>query len=195
MQRSGSWVAVVGMLAAGVLGGCDASSDDPTTAPTPSPSVSSTSASPSPTPTPSVTASGPDIPAAARAQTPAGAEAYMKYFFDQFNVAYTEPRAGLIKSMGTTACEFCSKSEVRAVELVEGKQRYAQAPVRLGEAKSFGGAPKNEQYVHIEFTQVAATIVDSSGRKVSQVAEANAGANAALTWSDGRWFVRGIEKG
>ncbi|QIM20618.1 hypothetical protein G7075_04740 [Phycicoccus sp. HDW14] len=183
------------MLAAGILVGCDSSSDDPVVTPSPSPSVSSSSPSPSPSSSPSVTESGPQIPAAAREKTPKGAEAYVKYFFDQFNLAYTRPQVGLIESMSTPGCEFCSKSEVRAVGLAEDRQRYAQNPVKLEEAVSFGGAPKNEQYVRIRFTQVAATIVDSNGRQVSQVAEGTATANAALRWSGSRWFVRGIEKG
>src|SRR5450759_207227 len=68
----------------------------------PGPSSSRTTGSP-PTPTapaPTVSVSSttaptidPNIPAAARAHTPAGAEAFVKYFFERLNAAWTAPHA------------------------------------------------------------------------------------------------------
>ncbi len=72
---------------AGVLAGCQS---EGTPSATTSPSASVTSASPSPSassPSPSASASV-DIPAAARVKSDKGAEAFVRYFFDQVNTAW-----------------------------------------------------------------------------------------------------------
>lgn len=196
MTRGSHWVVAGAALGTVLLAGCDSSGgDQPSPSPTPSASSVSPSASSSPSPSLSPSASGSEIPAAAREQTPAGAEAYVEYFFDQFNVAWTKPQPGLIKSMGTSGCEFCANSEDTTQKLADKKQKYAEDPVRLNEAQSFGGAPEGEQYVRIKFTQSGARVVDSSGKEVARDKKLTADANAALRWVDQRWLVRGIERG
>ena len=159
MRRAVRWV-VAGVLAAAVLGGCDSSSEDPVGTPTPSPSASSSSASPSASPTPSPTASGPEVPAAAREKTDAGAEAFVKYFFDQFNVAWTKPEAGLISSLSTKDCKFCSTTETQAKWLVDNKQRYDKLPVTLLDMEAIAGAPDGQIYLTGTLRQNATNIVE-----------------------------------
>lgn len=196
MTRGSRWVVAGAALGTVLLAGCDSSGgDQPSPSPTPSASSVSPSASPSSSPTPTPSESGPQIPAAAREQTPAGAEAYVEYFFDQFNVAYKGPKPGVIEALGTHDCEFCAKSEARAVALASEGQRYAGDAVTVDGVSSFGGAPEGQQYVRIEFTQLAATVVDEDGKQVDKVTKGSAVGNAAVVWREGRWFVRGVEKG
>ncbi len=186
---------VVGVLGVVVVAGCSASGGSPT-APTPSPDATpsmSVSASPSASPSPSPSPSGPDIPAAARQQTDAGAEAFVKYFFEQFNVAWTEPRPGLIASLSDPDCQFCAKSETTARRLADQSQRYERAPLTLEKAEPFAGAPGNEAYLYVEFTQHGADIVDANGNRVGGDQRGDARANAALKWSGEGWRVLGIE--
>ena len=85
---------VVGLVAVvGVLAGCESEATPPATT---SPSASVTSASPSPSassPSPSASPSV-DIPAAAREKSDKGAEAFVRYFFDQVNLAWTSAGPG-----------------------------------------------------------------------------------------------------
>ncbi len=82
-------VTLVGLaVVVGVLAGCQSEETPPATT---SPSASVTSASPSASassPSPSASASV-DIPAAARVKSDKGAEAFVRYFFDQVNTAWT----------------------------------------------------------------------------------------------------------
>ncbi len=193
--RGVRWTAVMGMLGAVALAGCDSGGDDPVVSPTPT--ASSTSASPSasssPSPTPSST--GPDIPAAARAHTPAGAEAFLRFYFDQINVAYMKPQPRLLSSLSTPDCEFCRRSEATAAELAKARQRYSTRPVSVKTASSFGGAPAGGQYLHLVFVQHGAKVVDSAGVVVDTDSRLTAEANAALRWEAGAWKLQGIEKG
>ena len=76
-------------VGAAVLAGCQSNAEPPvgtTPAASVSPSASSSSSSPTSSPSPSV-----EIPAAAREKSEKGAEAFVRYFFDQVNVAWTKP--------------------------------------------------------------------------------------------------------
>ena len=177
------------------LGGCTGESD-----PDPSPSAGSasatSSASPSvtPSPSPSVTASGPEIPPSAREQTEAGAIAYAKFFFDQVNTAWTEPRAGLIASLSDPECDFCSASESDAGYLVKERQRYQTDPSELLEVEPISGAPEGQQYLAIRLEQKNARIVDEAGVVVSSDERLVVDRYMALVWSDGRWLTLEVEK-
>lgn len=183
------------VVSGGALGGCTGGAE-----PDPSPSVSSGSSSSSasvsvtPSPSPSVTASGPEIPAAAREQTEAGAIAFAKFFFDQFNIAWTEPRAGLIESLSDPECQFCRKSEESALGFVADGQRYAAAPVEVRDVEPIAGAPNGQQFLAATFEQKASRIVDSSGVVIKPVKAQVGERYVVLVWADGRWWLREMER-
>ncbi len=193
MTRTVRWV-MAGVLAAGVLGGCDSSAEDPVETPTPSPSVSSSSASPSTSPSPSPTASGPDVPAAAREKTDAGAEAFVEYFFDQFNVAWTKPEAGLISNLSTEDCKFCATTETQAKWLVDNKQRYDKLPVTLLDMEAIAGAPEGQIYLTGTLRQNETNIVDESGAVTRTDAKKSLPRNIGLKWQGDRWLMFAVEK-
>lgn len=183
-----------GLLALVVVTGCDASGDPEGTA-SPSVSSASPSASPSPSPTPSASPSGPEVPAAARKQTPAGAEAFLRYYFDELNRVSMVPDPGVLGSLGTSDCEFCQRNETTIKSLADAGHRYVTEPTRVTAAEAFGGAPKDAQYVHLEFDQLGAKIVDEAGTKVGEDKKLEAKANAALRWQGGSWKLQGVERG
>lgn len=193
--RSGMTVALA--LVAALGAGCDSS---PGPAPTSaSPSTSST-ASPSPSPsgsaspTPSPTETGPDIPAAARKKTDAGAEAFVKYFFDQFNVAWTKPEPGLIKSLSDPECQFCKKTEDTAKFLAKEGQKYKSDPATFVSAEVFGGASESEQFTDVRLTQNRVDIVDRDGKVVATDPKKALHYYVTLRWSGDRWRLLELEK-
>lgn len=184
---------LAGAAAVAVLvAGCQSEGPAPST----SPSGSSTSptVSPSVAVTPSATESGPQIPAAAREQTEAGAIAFTQYFFDQVNVAWTEPRAGLIASLSDPKCQFCKASENDAAFLVDERQRYEGPPAELLEIEAIVGAPEGQQFLAIKLEQKGVRIVDSSGAVVGSDKRLVVDRYVALVWSEGRWVTLEVEK-
>lgn len=91
-------VAVVGLWAA-LLSACSSGSDP---APVTLPSLTAT-------PTPIVTLE--PVPPAATALTPQGAEAFVRYFFDQMNEAFRTSNASLIDALSTPDCITCNNYE------------------------------------------------------------------------------------
>ncbi|MBM6400252.1 DUF6318 family protein [Phycicoccus sonneratiae] len=185
--------AVVAMLAAGVLAGCD-SADDPVVTSTPSASSSSASPTPSPSPSPSVTESGPQIPAAAREQTDAGAEAFVKFYMEQFNVAWTKPEAGLVAKFSAKDCKFCATVETQAKWLVDNKQRYDKAPVTLLDIQAISGAPEGQIYLTGTLRQNQTRILDESGAVTRTDPEKTLPRNIGLKWQEGVWLMFAVER-
>ncbi|WP_392542449.1 DUF6318 family protein [Oryzobacter telluris] len=175
--------------AALVLGGCQSEDAPPAT---PSPSVTSPSPSPSPSPTPSASPTGGDVPAAARENTKKGGEAFVRYFFDQVNVAWTQPKAGVIAELGEPKCEFCVNTEETAAFLVKEKQRYDQDPLSLARVEGLT-APEGQLYFFVEGTQNRASIVDASGKVLATDPKKPLRMNVAIRWATDRWSFVGAE--
>jgi hypothetical protein len=97
----------------------------PTTTPAPTTPASPTTVS---------TTIDPNIPAAARANTPAGAAAFVKYFHDQLNVAWGKPRAGLLNPLSLPACKTCRPLEDNATDMVTTRRHMVGDAVRIDSA-------------------------------------------------------------
>jgi len=116
------------------------------------PDASSTRTSPSTsTPAPTVSVSSttaptidPNIPAAARAHTPAGAEAFVKYFFERLNVAWTAPRAGILSPLCQASAIACTAFEKTATRLTNAGHHYDGNPLTIGFIGPLG-VPSTEQ--------------------------------------------------
>ena len=192
----GRALAVGAALGVVVLGGCDSAAE---TTPSASPSTSltstSASASPSPTSTPSPTPSeASTIPAAARKRTPEGAEAFVKYFFDQYNEAWTRPEPGLISDLSSPDCDFCRKAEKTSKLLLSRGDRYDSAPVTVRSTESLAGAPEPEVYVFVELIQNESDILSEEGEVVHSDPRMRIPSNVAVRWSGGRWMVVAVEE-
>lgn len=187
--------AVVALAGADAMGGCTGEE-----APVPSPSASSASvtASGSPsvsaTPSPSVSPTGPEIPAAAREQTEAGAIAYTKFFFEQFNRAWTEPRAGLIESLSARECVFCKTTEETAAFLVGAGERYQSRPMEVLSAEAIVGAPEGRQFLVVNIEQKRVDIVNAAGNVVDTDARKVFERYVVLSWSTDHWLMFEVEK-
>ena len=184
--------AAVALGAALVLGGCQAEGTPPTASPTSSPSVSSASSSAPGSPSPSPTESS-AVPAAAREKSEKGAEAFVRYFFDQVNRAWTTPEAGLIARLSVDDCEFCTKTEQTAAFLTKEGQRYETAPVTVSTYAAFAGAPKDQHYFSLELTQNRSRILDESGAAVATDPKKDTRFNVAVKWTPDGWRMLGVE--
>ena len=184
----------VAILAASILlsacgGGAkpdpSASSSSPTTSTsTPTVSVSPTTASPT---------ADPNIPAAARAHTPAGAAAFVKYFHDQLNVAWRQPRAGLLAPLSLPGCKTCTALEDNAADLVAKHEHVSGDPVRIDAVNLSDPASNGDQRLIITGAQLRTSVVDSKGQKVRDIPEAKIRSVAMTRWTASGWRVSEIK--
>ena len=186
MKKYSSALLAVPLAASMLLAGCggDAKPDaSSSSSPTSSPTTSST-------PTSSPTAAGPkvdpNIPAAARANTGAGAEAFTKYFFAQLNVAWATPKAGLVAALSVPACKTCAAFEGTATELEAKRQHYRGDVFSVSSINLLGVGPRGHELLVVGRQEAGAT-VDQAG-KVIETSAAQAGKFViSLRWTDGAW--------
>jgi len=178
-------VALVALSAS--MAGCNGGGD-----PTPSPTVTSSSpgaspsvsASPSPSPSPLVS-----IPAEAMQQTPEGAVAFVKYYFDQVNRAYQTPDSNVLPPLGDPGCLSCAALQSNAAEYVSLNQRFASQAVEITEASVQGSSGPGQMNVAIQLHQFPAAVVDHTGNVVSTKDDATVNRTVAVVWKGDRWFV------
>jgi hypothetical protein len=109
------------------------------------------------------------------------------------NVAWTEPRPGLIASLSDPACEFCADIEQTSLDLAQQSERYNERPVSLGALDRRAGAPDDQYFFEVLLVQHAAEVVDPRG-KVVRTDEAGQGASlVGVKWTQGGWRLLGVE--
>ena len=165
-------LSVAGLASMAACGGNDGSSGLTSTSSTATSSSSSTRGSAGPTSssttdktsTPTATGARANIPEAAMKNTNAGAEAFVRYYSDQLNLAYRKGSPAPIDGLGTKNCEFCNLfiSELRAIE-----KRGTHYESRVHDLKIIGTGPAkraSDITVVTEITELDSRQVYSTGR-------------------------------
>jgi hypothetical protein len=130
-----------------------------------------------------------DVPVAARQHSEAGAEAFVRFYIDQLNIAWTTPRVGLLRGLSDPGCKSCSAFEGTASRLLAAGHHYAVAPVTVTSVSAYGGAPAQEQLLRATGTQNRADVVDQAGRTVSTDPLEPMKWDVLLAWEGARWRV------
>jgi len=182
------WAVTLSALVLTAACGGQAKPEASSSRPAPTAGTMTTASSPATSSTPAI---DPNIPTAARAHTPAGAEAFVRYFLTRFNAAWSGPQAGLISSLSDTECKTCANWEDTARDLSSKNRRYSADPFSL----QFVGATTNTlnvQQVIARGVQQPRHIVDSAGHSVDAKARKELQFEFALTWRDGTWWAHTI---
>ena len=153
----------VAILAASILlSACGGGAKpDPSSSTSPSPTTSTSAPPRSASPTTAGPTIDPNIPAAARAHTPAGAEAFVRYFYSQLNIAWSKPQAGLITSLSAKTCKTCAALEGTAVDLAAKGSHYRGEVLTV---ETIGSISESEVLVVGE--QPIGSVIDSKGAVV-----------------------------
>jgi Family of unknown function (DUF6318) len=189
VKRTSAALMAVPLAASMLLAGCggDAKPDSPSSS---TPTSSSTTAAPTTTapPTSASPTTDPNIPVAARAHTPAGAEAFVRYFYSQLNVAWSKPQAGLISALSVPTCKTCLAFEGTAADLASKHQHYRDDVFVVKSVGSIG-----ESEVLVVGTQPPGAVVNNNGSVVKSRTQAQpAKFSVTVAWSSQGWRISEI---
>jgi hypothetical protein len=183
----------VPLAASMVLTGCGGDSKPHASSP------STTSASPTTASTPTASASAtasrttdPNIPAAARAHTPAGAQAFVKYFFERMNVSWTEPKEGILSPLCQPSSKACAAYEKTAARLSKEGHRYDGNPVTI---KYIGvlDATNNKCDVLVTLVQERRSEIDKTGKVIVTDKRKDFKAEVEMLYTAHEWSVATIK--
>ena len=122
-------------------------------------------------------------------QTPEGAVAFVRFYFDQVNKAYTAPDNTLLPPLGESGCKSCAALQSNADEYVSLGHRYASKGVEVRDVAAAEGAPGGQQFVTFMLHQLEASVVDSTGQVVSTKEDQEVERKMLLLWKGDRWSV------
>ena len=187
-----------GLALAVTLTGCAAESAAPEpTTPVPTPAAPSSSVATSVTAAPaaSPTSAAPDfpegLPAAAKKHTKDGAVAFVKYFIDQVNQAWTSPDASRLEGMCLTTSKACAAFVDDARELEAKNRRYDGEPVTVVSTEPMGTI-EGSQRVLVQLIQEKRNVVDSTGRRVKTDPREELRLLALVRWGQSGWQLASI---
>jgi len=162
----------------------------------PGPSSSSTATSSPTTSAPPTTASpttDPNIPVAARANTPAGAEAFVRYFYSQLNLAWSKPQAGLISVLSTPSCKTCANFEAEASKSVAKMEGVVGQSIVLDSVDTSDATNSARMTVLAIGYQPKTIVVDATGKTVETLQRERVRTLVTVQWDADGWRIGEIQ--
>lgn len=200
--RSHARLAALGMALSALVAGCgDSEESDGTANPAATTSVTETATeSPTDTPTtePSGTSALPPLPEEATQNTPEGAEAFIRYYFDFANDLYQNPPP--VEEIGDIVgpdlvdpeCISCQTLRTELSQLSENGQRTLGDLYTVDSIERIGGGPPDVQRFNLVMTLNDYVIEDSEGEQFEYSGNQVEGVGAA-TWTGEQWVIYGME--
>jgi predicted lipid-binding transport protein (Tim44 family) len=183
----------VALLAASmVLAACGGAKPDSSASRTTGSPPTATATAPTTSASPTATAD-PNIPAAARAHTPAGAEAFVRYFYAQLNLAWSKPQAGLISGLSSPTCKTCSNFEEEAAKSVAKNERVVGQSIVLDTVGTSDASNPAKMTVLAIGYQPKTIVVDSSGKTVQTLQRESVRTLVTVQWHDVGWRLGEIQ--
>jgi len=143
------------------------------------------------TPTPTVTPSpSPTLPAAAGKPTRTSAAAFTKHWFAAYNHATWSLTSAELKPLSDPKCVFCNRAMKTVDSLKAANHRVEGGRITFASVRATSGTPEKGMRVETLYDQVAATVLDANGAKVS-TSPAAKGAKmlVAVRWTGKQWVV------
>ena len=203
--RAGAVAAVSAVVLVGCNGGTEV--EDPPTTASPSAPTSSPESSPSPTETesteepttegptdePTEASALPELPEAAKENTPEGAEAFIRYYFDVANFALTKPEPGLVPKIASDECVSCATLEAQVADLSQQGQRATSNPYEIKSMALVGGTTQDVELFNMVVALPATTIESRDGTVSDPSQEAEYSGTGGARWEGGRWELLDLD--
>lgn len=190
VRRTSAALLAVPLAASMLLAGCGGDSKPNASRSSPASSSPTTTAAPSTTSgSPTSTASpttDPNIPAAARAHTPAGAEAFTKYFFAQLNRSWSTADPSLLPPLSEPGCKTCGAFTSSAASFRSKTQHYKGEVFSVTSIGALGKGLKGEE-VLVVGEQEPGAIVDQAGTVITASVRQAGKFLISLAWTGRGW--------
>jgi Family of unknown function (DUF6318) len=176
-----------------LLSACSGGAKPDPSASTSSPTTSTSAPSSSVSPTTASPTIDPNIPAAARAHTPAGAEAFVRSFYSQLNIAWSKPQAGLISGLSAKTCKTCANFEQEAQKSVSKNERVIGPSIILANVSTSDATNPAKMTVLAIGYQPQTIVVDARGKTVQTLKRETVRTLVTVQWDSERWRIGEIQ--
>lgn len=136
----------------------------------------------------------PAYPAAAKKQSRAGAEAFIRYYFAAVNYSWMKPDALILRDLGEETCKSCKSLSVTAEELVAKNEKYISLPLRVTGIEYALGDDVNMRFV-VDIQQLRSERVSAAGDVVGVDRQKSLKRIVGVEWGVDRWRIDLIGEG
>lgn len=133
------------------------------------------------------------MPEEARADTQAGAVAFVRHFFAKVNASYATGQTGLLRPLTTTRCSACPSVEAGIAAALGPGRHTVSEPMLLREVTP-SNEPRRvgETLVDVLFTLRPTKLVDASGAPAGALKEVRGIYLVSVVRDTAGWRVDGI---
>lgn len=127
----------------------------------------------------------------AKKQTDAGAVAFVEYFWETVNYAWTMPDDAILKPLSAPECGTCRNLEASASRFAKSGEHFSSPPMTATDPKLVY-LVGNEAQAILKVQRKNAELIDEQGNVVTENTEGPiADRSVKLKW-DGHWVVTAI---
>ena len=190
-RKTSAALLAVPLAASMLLAGCGGDTK-PNASPSSTAGSSPTTTTPAPTATPASPTStagpktDPNIPATARAHTPAGAEAFVRYFFAQLNRSWSSADPSLLPPLSEPGCKTCGAFTSSAASFRSKNQHYKGEVFSVTHIGALGEGLKGQE-VLVVGKQEPGAIVDQAGGVIKSSVRQAGKFLISLHWTGKGW--------
>ncbi|MDN5795203.1 MAG: DUF6318 family protein [Intrasporangium sp.] len=132
------------------------------------------------------------IPKEAQAETPKGAEAFVRFYFDQLNAAFREGDPGLVEGLTTQECIVCNAMLEGVKDVRAKQQRYDSDLITVKSASVMDFVSSNRR-VLVQAKQNPVRVLDAKGGIV-ETAPKGSGSYVVSLEHEGHWRVTRLQE-
>ena len=119
--------------------------------------------------------------------------AFLRFWFEQVNVAYTKPDATIIPALSTAECKSCANLAEEPIEYEAKGYRMAPAPgLPLADMQSLGTSPDGKTRISFTLSQRSVQVVDPAGKVIESQKGNTVKRVALLAWEGDKWLMDGL---
>jgi len=189
VKKTSAALLAVPLAASMLLAGCGGDSNPDASRSSTASSSPTTTAAPTTSTSPTATVAptiDPNIPAAARAHTPAGAEAFVRYFFAQLNRSWSTADPSLLPPLSEPGCKTCGAFTASAAKYRSQEQHYKGEFFSVTSIAALGEGLKGQE-VLVVGQQEPGAIVDQSGTVIESSVRQAGKFVVSLHWTGKGW--------
>ncbi|GAB3598378.1 hypothetical protein GCM10027446_28450 [Angustibacter peucedani] len=138
---------------------------------------------------PSPTASTGEVPAAARANTAAGAEAFARYYFDRMNQALVEPETTDLAGLSAKTCSSCANLERNIALFRQDGEHLSAEPYLVTDFVELPESTTAHRAFQFALRQRKTYVLDRAGRRGRVQPEERHLAEVLLDRTDAGWVT------
>jgi hypothetical protein len=132
------------------------------------------------------------VPKAARQHTNKGAEAFVRYYNQQLNIAWSKPKTGLLKPLSLSSCKSCEGYESQAEQAADSGEHLDGPGSQIESIEITAGGSNDTLRATVKEAVQARRVLNADGKVVGHVQPRVIFSVSELRWTQDGWRMKAV---